>query len=406
MSIRLVNGCGTLPTSLKDGNLLIYSYGNKIAATIPLPFKTKFNGPYSTEFIRYPNVLVITPTDQGDILVLRYDGSYTLYTSDMRPKGFGNYDPDIIMSQVYIDKFGCYREIPEGMKKPRLYEAYLIRYRQTPIINYTCAFHRWTKEVCNLNDPDVLDVFHKGLNLGIAGYPMLDPMQDCLFYEKRLLIPCNDVDVSLPDLQNRIAYSTEYGYSGFNVLARRCPYGEVTRFVQGSFKPPEYIKEMIDTDYLSKPDRSFSGREKETILYQMACVMSRDPSIIFACEISSYVFFTVDDMGTVRNHRTYDITLEEVDYEGERETNIPSAKSKYNMCGYVNSTVMEISEPTVLPRLAHYQGKVYKGNKEILVPPGVTVAQRPDATMKGFVDCVQQKKDILLYTDTYDTLLL
>lgn len=406
MSIRIVDGCGTLPTSLKDGNLLIYGYNKKIVATIPLPFKTKFNGPYVTEFIMFPNVMVLTTTDQGDVLVMRFDGSYTLYTEDLRVKGFGTFDMNLFKSQIYADVFGSYEEIPEGKKKPRLYEAYIVRFRESDVILYTCAYHRWIKNVCNLNDPRVYDIFVKGLNLGITGYPKLTPMQDCLQSEEGYVVPCDDIDLTVPDIQGRLRYTTEEGYTGFNILARRCPYGEVVRSLCQKFDPPDYVKEMIDVHYLGQPDRSFSGLPKSTLLYQMACVMNLHPEYIMACEISSFVFYTVDDEGTVRNHTLYDYTAETVDYEGQLQTRVPCAKSKYNMCGFINNRAMEISTPTILPRLPHFEGKVYVGDKEIVVPSGVTAAQRPDPMMKGYVECVAQGASCVLYTDTYDTVLL
>ena len=399
MSIRLVNGCG-LPTSIKDGVLCIHGYDNKIVASITLPFNTKFNGELNAELIKYPNVLLITPADDG-VLVMRYDGTYTLYTMDMRPKGFGKYDTNIIYSQVTIDRLGSFEEVPFGFKKPRLYAAFFIRYRDSKAMHYTCIEHPVIKEIASLADEEVVNILNEGLNVGTEGWPKFTPVQDCLFFEGRVIIPCNDVYATVPVLQNNILYSCENNDDAFFTMYRRKPYAEVVCELQEKFTVPAFMKEMLDIEYLAKPDRAKVDRRKSEVAYQMACMMSKHQDYILACELDGYVCYCVDDMGKVFYHQIFDLSLGTMDLEGTQECILSSASSKHSLCGYVNSRVMEISIPTIIPRLPYRSGSIFVAGKEILVKPDVSVARVPDSKMSGFRECVTNKQNCVLYHEDY-----
>ena len=406
MGIRIVDTCGTLPTSLKDGNLIIYGFNKKPVAAIPLPFKAKPSGPYNDERMKYPNVMVVTPIDGGLILVMRYDGTYTIYTDDFRPKMFGKYDTDLWKRFIHVDRMGCFKHIPVGYKKERLYDAYVIRYEQSNAVHYTCVDHPTCKEIVNFNDQEVVDIFNKGLNLSSAGWPAFGEFQDCLYFDDYHLIPCEDITINYHGLQNKILYSGDTDRNTWNVMYRRRSYAEVVREVQTVFKPPAFIKEILDTSYLARFSRAVVDRDKEDITYQMACIMAEHQDFIFACELNGYTVLTVDEDGFTRYHRIYDSDTSVMDTEGTENVWVPIADTKYSLVGYVNTPVMEISTPTILPRVPYYQGTIFVGGREIPIPADMNISKVPDASLRGFHECINSGKSCVIYNEDFSYRIL
>lgn len=406
MGIRIVDSCGTLPTSLKDGSLIIHGHNNKPVASIPLPFKTKVNGPINNEWVKYPNVILVTPIDGNMVLVMRYDGTYTVYSLDFRPMMFGKYDPDIWRRYIHADRMGCFKHIPTGFKKERLYDAYIIRYTQSKAVHYTSVSHPTCREIVNFSDPEVVELFNKGLTLSSAGWPALGEFQDCLYFDDYHLIPCEEIPVSYSGLQNNILGAGVGDLEKWNMFYRRRSYAEVIHELQAEFKPPQCICEIMDTSYFSRFPRAVVKRDKEDTTYQMACIMAKHQDYILACELNGYTILTIDEDGKVRYHNIYEQEHEYIDLEGTLNTWIATASGGYSLVGYANNRVMEISMPTVLPRVPQRNGRIYLGTQEIVIPEGMKISSVPDVSLRGFAECTNTGKSCVIYNEDFSYKIL
>ena len=398
MSIRFVEGCGSLPTSVVDGNLLVHS-GENIVASIPLPFKKKFNGRLTSEIIRYANVLVFTIVDEDKILVMRYDGSWTIYTMDFIPIYFGQYDYNtVIKPYVLIDRFGSYKIIPIGYKKPRLYAAYLIRYPSSDIMHYTASYQQITYEVGGLDIPIVRGVYINGLNEGTDAYPCLEVSGDLLMYETFVRIPSKVIPMAHSNLQDKILVDANGQNDLHATMARRKAYGEVEVIINKKFTPPVYSGELIDLDYLIQSGNCVDGLPLEKAVYLMAVTMNLHQELLIGSAISGFKYEYVDNYGVVYINNSRDLWEEPYDEEMHENCSVAFGQSDYKLCGYVAKPVLEISTPTVLPRVATRDGKIFVGNS-VIDCGGLKVASRPDPNMAGYQECVMNGNRAVIYLE-------
>lgn len=397
MGIRFVRDCGTLPTQVVDGNLVVFGCDKKIAASIPLPFKKKLNGRLTSEFIRYDNVFVLTEVNDSDILVMRYDNSWTIYTKDMIPIYFGTYDKETVFDPyVTIDRFGSYKDIPMWKKKPRLFAAYLIRYKQTDLMHYTAVGYPCVRELSGIEDESIRTVFIKGLNIGTEGYPCLEPALDSLVYEGWLEIPSKDTLCTDLNIQNKILRPDVMDESTYVCITRRRPYGELEYALQKRFNPPDYIWKQLDVTFMTQPDNAKAGLPQDKIMYNIAVMMNLYPDLLVGSEINGITLQFVDNFGEVSINPAQDLWYEQCDPTLHNAAVIQRGDANYKCCGYVAAKVAEISTPTVLPRLIRDGNTLYLKGASFDIG-GMNVADKPDPTMAGYQECVAQGMNAVLY---------
>lgn len=401
MSIRIVDMCGTLPTSIREGSLIIHGADDVPVAAIPLPFKTKFNGPINREYIRYPNVAVFTHTDSGDIIVMRYDGTYTIYTPNFCIKFFGNYDKDLWKNYTYTDVFGCFSEVPIGYKKPRLYEAYILRFLDSDKLFYTCVGHPVVKQITGRIDERVEYLLTKGLAIGKIGWPCLTEFQEHLYENTEdILLPCIEPKLEEGILHQRLKDNANVQIGTWCQIYRRRSYAEVImESVPRLQKLPNFLSEMIDTEYIESIARTDDDRPSYDVAYQMAMIMDAHPEYIVGTEINGHLAVFADDDGNIRGHDIYDLNLSAVDLKGSPGVMVGSRTTPYNLVGYANTPALQISIGRSLYRLPHRGGTIYVGKQSVQVPSTHVLSSVPDANMTGYRDCVDNNAKGVYYTE-------
>lgn len=397
MSIRLLEGVGVIPTSVYESNLLIHGRNMNVVASIPLPFKRKFNGPICAEVINAPNVRILNRLDDGLILVMRFDNSWTIYTEDMIPLYFGTYKgKEMLSPYILVDPFGCLSYVPKGCKKPRAYKSYLVRYKESDELHYiTEGWHNGVIFTDTAN-PVFKKLFIEGLNAGIQHHPALSFVSNtgALYYKEYYPIYIEEMQITPEDIQALVPVYKQVSPRQYVTLTRRSRYAEVEEFLCNPAYIPDFVKEEIDCQLFDELTNAECGLPTQEVHEYMSYVMDMNPTLILAYEICGSAVAFVDYLGNVYYSAPI-IYWESGHNIGESAATLRHFETGIKLAGFAVKPVSNISAPTVLPRVPVIGNKVWVHGKEIDLP--VEVADRPDKTYAGYQDCVLQGKDAVIY---------
>ena len=397
MSIRLLEGTSIIPTSVKEGNLLFHGFNMNVVASIPLPFKRKFNGPICAEVIEAPNVRVLTELDDGMLLVMRFDGSWTIYTSSMVPLYYGEFsNQEVFSPYLTVDPFGSLTYIPKGYKKQRAYKSYLVRYTQSNELHYISE--GWTNGMVftDTDNPVFKKLFVEGLNAGIQHHPSLSVLSDvnAIYYQNYYPIYVQHMDVTISALQGRIAVCPMTIPRNYVTLARRHAFAEVEEYLENPTYIPNYIESMIDCSMLKEYVNSDSGLTTPETHKYMDYIMQKNPEFILAFEICGNAVVFVDRLGRI--YYSAPATYWESGLNvGECAGAVRHFETDTKLVGFAVKRVTDISAPTVLPRVPAKGNKVWIHGKELDIKE--TIADRPDKTFAGYQESVLKDKDAVIY---------
>ena len=370
MGVKFVNDTSTFPSTIIDGKIYVKAYDNTILCVIMLPESLKDirASKIDDRDFRFYNVFCHQELDDGRLLIIRRDGSFTLYSKSRFMCGYGTVDLSQIRQQVIIHEFGSARYVNDNMEiswaeKEAVFLSWLLEFVNVERFYHVSQFCL-NRHLLTYKDIGALKQLAK-----IAKASGMREAPNIVFHRQKCVYNRTETDIEyhseiesftcredIADLDEMPEYLTLSRYLPRMALNKCSRLNDkLDRWFEVNMNLEYYYGQLVHSERERRPYR--------WLRYQLFALMNNNPNLAIGTILHSKCLTVIDFAGNVFNVEARNQYLDEIGLSPSKLGSIPSTFEDIfpdvKIVGYEFPKTYEYSIKGKIPYIYYFKGYIF-----------------------------------------------